>query len=106
MATSCSLALRESRVLFPTFYANASADDSVAMDVLVMAYISVTLGITLPRKHLADSLRMRIERDCDNAEREFVAARDRIRECPTYLSLALPEQKRVASLFELFLPTE
>lgn len=106
MATNSTLALRESRVLFRAFYARASADDAVAMDVLVKAYISVMLGILLPRKNVAESARMRIERDCDNAEREYLHARDKVRECSTFLNLAMVDQKRVATLFELQMPTE
>jgi hypothetical protein len=106
MGTSTSLALRESRVLFRAFYAGASADDAAAMDVLVKAYVSVMLGILLPRRNVSDSIRMRIERDCDQAEREFLKARDQVRGCRTFLSLSSGDQKRVATLFELHMPTE
>ncbi len=106
MGTSTSLALRESRVLFRAFYADASADDAAAMDVLVKAYIAVMLGIFLPRKNISDGTRMRIERDCDHAEREFLQARDQIRSCQTYLGLPPEDRRRVASLFELHMPSD
>ena len=93
-------------MLFRAFYAGASADDAAAMDVLVKAYISAMLGILLPRKHVSDRTRMRIERDCDNAEREFLHARDQVRSCGTFLRLSTTDQKRVATLFELQMPTE
>lgn len=106
MGTSTSLALRESRVLFRAFYAGASVDDAAAMDFLVKAYISAMLGILLPRKNVSDSRRMQLERDCDQAEREFLQARDQVRSCLTYRSLASKDRRRVASLFELHMPTE
>lgn len=92
--------------MFRAFYAGASADDAAAMDVLVKAYISAMLGILLPRKDLTDSTRMRIERDCDNAEREFLHARDQVRGCDTFQRLSITDQKRVAALFKLHLPMD
>lgn len=106
MRTSSSLALRESRHLFHGFYVRASVEDAAAMDVLVMAYISVTLGILVPRRQMPAGTRMSIERNCDRAEREFLRARDQVRDCETYRTLSPEEQKRVASLFELFVPTD
>jgi hypothetical protein len=106
MGTPSSLALRESRVMFHAFYTGASADDAAAMDVLVKAYIAAMLGILLPRKNLSDRTRMRIERDCDNAEREFLHARDRVRDCDTFHRLSITDQKQVAALFKLHLPMD
>ena len=106
MDTSSSLALRESRVLFRAFYDVASAEDAAAMDFLVKAYISVTLGILMPRNQVSADVRMRVERVCDEAEREFMAARDRVRVCPTFQTLPSFDQQRVASLFTLHMPSE
>ena len=106
MGTSTTLALRESRVLFSAFYAGASADDAAAMDLLVKAYLSVMLGILLPRTNVSADTRMRIERECDQAERDFLHARDQIRQSPTYRNLSAEDRRRVASLFQLHMPTE
>jgi hypothetical protein len=106
MGTSTAKALRESRILFRPFYSAASIDDAAAMDLLVKAYISATLGILLPRRFMDPEARMRVERDCDRSEREFLHARDEVRACRTFQSLTAEDQKRVASLFELTMPSE
>lgn len=97
--------LQQARRSFAAFYNAATPKDATWFDALVLAYVALTEGLKIPRESYPN--RRKLERDCDEAERRFMNARDRVRICSTFRSLVPGDQKRIqAVLFELFPPTK
>jgi hypothetical protein len=99
--------LQEARRSFRAFYSIATPDDATWFDALIVAHAALTQGMSIPRELVPAEDRGDLEHACDDAERNFMQARDRVRECPTFRKLVLGDQRRIALvLFELYLPTE
>ena len=76
------------------------------MDALVHAWTNVTQGMKIPRERVSPEHRAELERVVNFAERTFMKARDRVRECSTFRQLVPGDQKRIAAIiFELYPPT-
>src|SRR5687768_16599931 len=90
--------LREARLLFGAFYGTAIADDQNLMDTLIMAYTTLTRGITIPREVVPADDRSDLEHACDEVERRFMQARDRVRNCSSFQKLVKSDQKRIGDL--------
>jgi hypothetical protein len=107
--TPRNLTIRSSRrpvARFAHSTVSATADDEAWMDVLVTAWAALGRGISIPRQFVAADERDSLERACDDAERQFMRARDRVRGCATFQRLALADQSRIAIiLFDVFPPT-
>src|SRR5688572_4985343 len=73
--------LHAARLLFGAFYGIAIADDENLMNTLVMAYTGLTQGMKIPRELVPADNRSDLEHACDNVERRFMQARDRVRNC-------------------------
>ena len=98
--------LDEARHSFRAFYSVVTPDDATWFDSLVLAWAALRNGISIPREFVAADERNSLERACDEAERKFMRARDRVRDCPTFRKLVPGDQRRIAAvLFELYLPT-
>ncbi len=97
-------ALRAARDHFPGYYRTANAEDVASMDALVLAYLAFRQAATMPREFVPDSYRLMFERACDNAERKFLQARDRLREGETFKKLVPDYQQRIADLLFDALP--
>ena len=98
--------LQDARQLFEAFYVVATPDDRTWFDALIRAHVALSRGTKIPRELLSAAERGRLERACDKAERKFMEARDRVRECPTFRKLVPGDQRRIeAVLFELYPPT-
>ncbi len=96
--------LQQARRSFAAFYDTATTTDATWFDGLVLAHVTLTEGMKIPRESLPD--RLDLERACDEAEQRFMKARDAVRECSTFRRLVPGDQKRIeAVLFELFPPT-
>src|SRR5688572_6769979 len=94
--------LQEARLLFGAYYGTAIADDETLMDTLVMAYTTLTKGMTIPRELVSADNRSDLEYACDEVERRFMQARDRVQNCATFQKLVKSDQKRIAAiLFEV-----
>ena len=77
------------------------------MDALVRARTNVTQGLKIPREQVSPEHRAELERVVNYAERTFMQARDRVRECSTFRKLVPGDQRRIAAIiFELYPPTE
>ena len=98
-------ALRAAREYFAGFYRTANAEDAASMDSLVLAYLAFRQAATTPREFVPDSYRFTFERACDNAERKFLVARDRLREGETFKKLVPDYQRRISDLLFDGLPT-
>ena len=99
--------LAEARRSFRAFYESATGDDAVWMDNLVLAWVALRQGVSIPREVVPTGERFKLEAACDKAERNFMHARDRVRECRTFHKLAPGDQRYIASVvFELYPPTE
>lgn len=97
--------LQQARRSFVAFYSTATPTDATWFDALVLAHVSLTEGMMIPRDSYPD--RMKLERDCNEVERRFMEARDRVRECSTFRRLVPGDRRRIeAVLFELFPPTK
>ena len=97
-------ALRAARDHFSGFYRTANAEDVASMDTLVLAYLAFRQAATMPREFVPDNYRFTFERACDNAERKFLQARDRLREGETFRKLVPDYQQRIADLLFDALP--
>jgi hypothetical protein len=97
-------ALRAARDHFPGFYRTANAVDATSMDNLVLAYLAFRQAATTPREFVPDNYRLTFERACDNAERKFLQARDRLREAEAFKKLVPDYQQRIADLLFDALP--
>jgi hypothetical protein len=91
-------ALRAARDHFSGFYRTAKAEDAALMDNLVLAYLAYRQAVTMPREFVPANYRFTFERACDNAERKFLQARDRLREGETFKKLVPDYQQRIADL--------
>ena len=98
-------ALRAARDHFSGYYRTANADDAAAMDALVLAFLAFRQAANMPREFVADNFRLSFERACDNAERKFLHARDRLRDGETFRKLVPDYQQRIADLLFEALPT-
>ena len=97
-------ALRAARDHFTGFYRMANADDTASMDTLVLAFLAFRQAATMPREFVPENYRFTFERACDNAERKFLQARDRVREGETFNKLVPDYQQRIADLLFDALP--
>lgn len=97
-------ALRAARDHLAGFYRTANASDVASMDTLVLAYLAFRQSATMPREFVADNYRIEFERACDNAERKFLHARDRLRDSDTFRKLVPDYQRRIADLLFEALP--
>jgi hypothetical protein len=76
------------------------------MDALVLAWVALRKGASIPRRFVPAADRNSLERACNGAEQNFMKAREHVRACSTFQSLASRDQERIAAvLFELKLPT-
>jgi hypothetical protein len=96
-------ALVASRRVFRRFYHIASAEDVTLLDSLVTGREIVMSLINVPRATVPAARRSSLERACNAAEVSFMAARDGVRECPTFRRIPAGDRKHIAAiLFELY----
>jgi hypothetical protein len=88
----------QARLPFRFFYNDATPDDETLMDTLILAWVTVKRGASIPREVVPMADRGDLERACDKAEQAFMHARDRVRECPTFLELTPGDKRRIAAV--------
>jgi len=83
---------------FHSFYATASPEDVGLMNALVIIHAVFLRGVNTPRENLTPIIRDVLERTCDATERVFTDLRENVRSCPSFQSLPLADQMRIARL--------
>ena len=83
---------------FHSFYATASPEDVGLMNALVVVHGVFLRGVNTPRENLSRVIREVLERTCDATERVFTDLRENVRGCPSFQSLPLADQIRIARL--------
>jgi hypothetical protein len=99
--------LEEARRSFRVFYNDALPDEATWMDSLVLAWVALRRGVSIPREVVPAADRGSLERACDDAERNFMQARERVQACATFRKLCPGDTRHIAVVvFELYPPTE
>ena len=81
----------------------ATVDDAMLLDALVMAHLTLSLGIRTPRERLTATERRKLERGCDESERRFMHVRECVRDCPTFSALRRADREVIVGvLFDPF----
>ena len=102
-----SVILTEARRSFRSFYDTATVEDVLWMDALVLAWVGLTHGITVPRDTIPASDRLTFERACDALERHYVVVRDNVRGSCTFEHLSFRDRSVLAgALFAVAMPND
>jgi hypothetical protein len=86
---------------FVAFYSAATAADAALKDELISAFTVLVVAIRQPRE-THDPQHAELERLTHKTEQAFIAARDAVRACQTFLNLCDGDRRRIENV--LFSP--
>jgi hypothetical protein len=93
------------RISFRSFYDNATPDDALWMDALVLGFAAFVKNTVIPRQVLPERLRAHVERTGNEVEHVYMKVRDQVRRCSTFKNLPVVDRQRIATvLFDPFSP--
>src|SRR5262245_48859381 len=90
--------LNDARAAFPQYYANATPLEVRLLDALVLGHAALTVISNFPRENIVEEMRITVERVGDSVDQLFAAARESLRQCTTFKTIAGSERKEIERL--------